>query len=51
MNQAIESHVLENHLLEHSNKNKDVAAAEAEAERIRDDLISQLFKKIGKSKS
>lgn len=41
------SQAIENHILEHTNITKD----DAEADRIRVDLISQLFKKIFETKN
>jgi hypothetical protein len=46
MNQAIE-----NHVLEHIKKNRNRTTDSSEADHIRDELISQLFKKIVQSKN
>ena len=42
MNEAIEAHILE-----HTKKIKDVKEAEAEAERVRGDLIIKVLEKAG----
>jgi hypothetical protein len=44
------SQAIENHVAEHQKQDKDLAKATAEAERLRDALIAQALKKIGRSR-
>lgn len=48
-NVKLMSEVIEAHVEKHKQKIKDTKAAEAEAERIRDDLITQVLKKASKA--
>jgi hypothetical protein len=45
------SHAIEEHSAEHGKKEKDPAKAAAEVERIQDDLIAQVLRKVGKSET
>ena len=48
-NVKVMSEAVEAHVAEHQQKIKDPKAAEAEAERIRDDLIMQVFEKASQA--
>jgi hypothetical protein len=48
-NVKIMSKAIESHAAKHKQKIKDPKEAEAEAERVRDDLIAQILEKASKS--